>query len=362
MTLPPSVLCVVGTRPEAIKTAPVVRALRRRGVETAICLTGQHPTLAADALEGAGLAPDVACRLEGPATPSSVRGAVEPVVRALRPRLVLVQGDTTSALGGALAARAAGVPIGHVEAGLRSHDLLAPFPEELYRTVVDRMSRLHFAPTPRAREHLLADGAAPASVHLTGNPGVDALHAVLAALGPPPARDRLVLVTAHRRENLGEPLLRIARALDRLASDHPDHDVVVPLHPNPAARRVLSGVRRPNLHSVQPLAYPQFVALLRRARLALSDSGGVQEEAPVVGTPLLVLRERTERPEAVEAGTAVLVGSDTDRILAEAARALTDPARRAAMSRPHSPYGDGRAAPRIAALVERGLEAPRLTA
>lgn len=359
MSPPMSVLCVVGTRPEAIKTAPVVRALRRRGVATGVCLTGQHPTLAAEALEHAGLAADFACRLEGPATPSSVRAAVEPVVRAFRPRLVLVQGDTSSTLGGALAARAAGVPIGHVEAGLRSHDLLAPFPEELYRLVVDRLSQHHFAPTPLARAHLLDEGTPEASVHVTGNPGVDALHAVLAELGPPPPRERLVLVTAHRRENLGAPLRDVARAVERLADAHPDHELLLPLHPNPEAQRVLGAVRRPNVHAVQPLAYAEFVALLRRARLVLSDSGGVQEEAPVVGTPLLVLRERTERPEGIQAGTARLVGCDPDRIVEEASRVLDDPAHRASMSRPHSPHGDGHAAARIAALVERRLDRPR---
>lgn len=359
--MPPSisVLCIVGTRPEAIKTAPVVRALRRRGVPTAVCLTGQHPVLAAEALEDAGLCADFACHLDGPATPSSVRGAVAPVLGRVRPDTVLVQGDTSSALGGALAARAAHVPVFHVEAGLRSHDLLAPFPEELYRVVIDHMSKAHFAPTVRARSNLLAEAVPDGSIHVTGNPGVDALHSLLADLGPPPPRERLLLATAHRRENLGAPLQRVALALDRIAAEHPDHELLVPLHPHPEARRPFAALRRPNVHTLPPLSYRDFVQLLRRARLVLSDSGGVQEEAPVLGTPLLVLRETTERPEVVDAGTARLVGTDTARIVDEACRVLGDPVHRAAMSVPHSPYGDGSAAQRIAGLLQQQLEPER---
>lgn len=355
MQSPSSVLCVVGTRPEALKTSPVVRELRRRGVPAYICLTGQHPTLGSEALEVCGMAADVSCTLDGPATPQAIRSVVEPVVRKLRPAVVVVHGDTSSTLGGALAARAAGARIAHLEAGLRSHDLLAPFPEELYRRIVDRMSDLHLAPTPTAHDNLLAEGFDRSGILVSGNTGIDALHRVLAAQTAVPQRRRMLLVTAHRRENLGAPLHRIVAAIGRLVARYPDLEVVVPVHPNPTVGEAFAQLQHPNVQRVQPLAYPRFVDLMQRAHAILTDSGGVQEEAPVLGTPVLVLRDNTERPEGVAAGTARLVGTDTERIVSETARLLDDEVHHARMSRVHSPYGDGQAAGRIAAFLAQAL-------
>lgn len=420
MPLSTPVLCVVGTRPEAIKMLPVVRALRARGVGCHLQLTGQHPELARDVLDTLGVPPDGLCALPSPraawqtrpparrpwatgaptrsawhtGVPSptepddqplprplaldgadpmaalelpaseahavaAIRDALLPVLAAVRPRIVLVHGDTRSALAGALAAVALQLPLGHVEAGLRSHDLAAPFPEELFRRRIDGMATWLLAPTETARANLRAEGVDDARIHVTGNTGIDALHEVLRRLPPDavaPERPTL-LVTAHRRENLGEPLARIVHALCRIADAHPDLDLLVPVHPNPVVAPLLEPLAgRRNARLVPPLAYPDFVRLLRDCFAVLTDSGGVQEEAPVLGKPLLVLRDRTERPEGVLAGTARLVGTDPDRIVAEVERLLTDEAHLSAMRRVHSPYGDGRAADRIAAIVEDLLE------
>ena len=281
--------------------------------------------------------------------------------------VVLVHGDTTTALATTLAAFYLGVPVGHVEAGLRSGRMDAPFPEEMNRVVIDRLARHLFAPTPRAAENLAREGAASARVLVTGNTAIDALLEVRARVGAldlPVRRlvhdaPRLVLVTAHRRESFGAPLAAVFAAVERLARTHPDLPFVYPVHPNPEvegpARAALTA---PNVHLVPPVGYAELVWLLDRAELVLTDSGGIQEEGATLGRPLLVLREVTERPELIEAGAGLLVGTDRDRIVAEGARLLDDPDARARFGVPRSLFGDGHAAERIASDLAGEAPAP----
>jgi UDP-N-acetylglucosamine 2-epimerase (non-hydrolysing) len=301
-------------------------------------------------------------------TPTRVAAAVlrglEPVLAAERPDWVLVQGDTTTVAAAALAAYYAGVKVGHVEAGLRTGDKWRPFPEEVNRRVAGVVADLHFAPTASARANLLREGVPAEAVVVTGNPVIDALRRVAAQPPPPAAREllgragaldgrRLVLVTAHRRESFGAGIAAVCRALRGLAEAFPDLTILYPVHPNPNVRgpvRRLLG-RIPNILLTEPLDYAALVHVMARACLVLTDSGGIQEEAPGLGKPVLVLREVTERPEAVEAGAARLVGTDPDRVFGAAAELLTDPAAYARMARAVNPYGDGRAAARIAAAL-----------
>lgn len=348
-------LVVVGTRPEAIKMAPVLRALQADGrITPRLCVTGQHRDLLD--LGGLGLRPDhdLDIGTDTLATVAAeVLAGVAGVIRRDDPDLVLVQGDTTSAFAGALAAFYAGVPVGHVEAGLRTGDLDAPWPEEGHRRAIDALATWHFAPTARARDTLLAEGARPGGVRLVGNTGIDALR-----LSParPSARDgRTILVTVHRRENLGERLREVCSGVRRVARGWPDVRIVVPVHPNPSVQApvwsALSGLS--NVELVAPLNHGSMVRELANCTFVLTDSGGLQEEAPFFGKPVLVLRDSTERPEGVEAGTAWLVGTAAPRIVSACGVLLDDPSVLAAMSRVHHPYGDGYAAERIvAALVE----------
>jgi UDP-N-acetylglucosamine 2-epimerase (non-hydrolysing) len=362
-----TILSVVGTRPEAVKMAPVVQALARApGVRARLAAAAQHRELLDGALAAFGLAADADLGLMRPG--QSLAGLTARAVEALdglyeaeAPDLVLVQGDTTTAFCAALAAFYRRVPVGHVEAGLRTGDLAAPWPEEANRVLTARLATLHFAPTAGARENLLREGVAPGRAFVTGNTGVDALFLTLGRLrdrpdpGPPPPWQRpgspVVLITAHRRENLGDRLAALCGAIAELAGRFPSAQFVYPMHPNPgvraAVRAVLGARPAANVHLVEPLEYPQFVALMAASALILTDSGGVQEEAPSLGTPVLVLRDATERPEALAAGTARLVGTDPERIVREATTLLADPAALAGMARRHNPYGDGHAAGRI---------------
>lgn len=350
---------VVGTRPEAIKLAPVAGALAARGLAPSLILTGQHPDL--DAAEfGLGSLPTDRLGCPGEADPHRhVRAVTAAMMRrfAEPPSLLVVQGDTSSALGAALAGFTAAVPVAHVEAGLRSHDPLMPWPEEEYRTAIDAGADLLFAPTALSAANLRAEQV-PGEIHVTGNSSIDAVLALVASLPPPERVSREVprlLVTAHRRESWGDGLHSIARALRELAQ-FSTIDFV--LHPNPhvakAMRDELEG--RPNIRLVPPCSHRELVERMRGADLVLSDSGGIQEEAPALGVPLLVLREKTERPEGIEAGCARLVGTSSERIVSEATALLGDPAALAAMSRPSFPYGDGQSAPRIASIVADCLE------
>ncbi len=355
------VLLILGTRPEAIKLAPVVTALTARRIAVTLCTTGQHRDLAREALAVFGLVPDIDLDLmRDGQTPADVVAAALPrlgeVIARTRPAMVVVQGDTASALAGALAASYARVPVAHVEAGLRSH-AAEPFPEDMHRRLVAQLATLHLAPTPTAAAALASEGVAAAAIHLTGNPVIDALHHI-AAQGPPrPAAARpLVVVTAHRRENHGAPMARIAEAIARLAAPG-DVDLAVLLHPHPAAGAVfaarLGGTA--NVRLVPPLAYPDFIALLGRARVVLTNSGGVQEEAPALGVPVLVLRESTERREGVDAGVARLVGTDPATIVAAVGVVLREAAAHAPEAGAALLYGDGRAGTRIAAHLAAAM-------
>jgi len=367
----PRVLFVIGTRPEAIKLAPVIREMQARGgrVAAKVCVTAQQRDLLDQMLEVLGIVPD--CDLgvmRAGQTPGQVAAAVlsglEPVLQRGRFDWVVVQGDTTTVAAASLAAYYAGIRVGHVEAGLRTHDKWRPFPEELNRRVAGVTADLHFAPTERARAHLLAEGVPEDRVLTTGNPGIDAVQwaarqpfdastlepRIARVLGRPGAR--VLLVTAHRRESFGGPLESICSALEQIARQALC-EIVFPVHPNPEVRgpveRLLGGL--PNLALVPALDYLSMVHVLKRCHAVLTDSGGLQEEAPAFGKPVLVLRDVTERPEAVDAGAARLVGTTADRIVAEVARLLADDALYARMSRSVNPFGDGRAAGRIADAI-----------
>lgn len=369
------VLSVFGTRPEAVKMAPVVRRLAQTpGVESRICVTAQHRQMLDQVLDLFSLRPDHDLNVMepdqalGPLT-AAVLAALEPVLEADQPDWLLVQGDTTTVMAASLLAYFHHIQVGHVEAGLRTGDKWQPFPEEINRRIAGAIADLHFAPTERAKANLLREAVPADTIVVTGNPVIDALQEISRrtydlSAGPLAGVNwdrRVLLITLHRREHFGEPLERILGALAELARRRADDvELVYPVHLNPNVRqpahRILGG--QPNVHLVDPLDYLPMVHAMQRAYLVLTDSGGIQEEAPALGTPVLVLRDKTERPEAVEAGTARLVGSDPARVLAETERLLDRPEERAAMVRSGSPYGDGRAAERIvAALLERAARA-----
>ena len=365
------VLVVFGTRPEAIKLFPVVRALAERpGLILRTCVTAQHRGLLDQVLAIADLRPDIDLDLMEPGqsldrlTARLLVGLGEVMDRE-RPDMVVVQGDTATAMTGALAAYYRRIPVAHVEAGLRSGDILHPWPEEVNRRIVAPIARLHLAPTETAAAALRRENIDPASVHVTGNTVIDALlwtrsrvsadPLLAAGLDPVLARlsgRRLILVTTHRRENFGDGMTAIARAIGRIA-DRPDVAVIFPMHPNPHVASAMDTVLgdRANVARIEPLDYPHFVRALAACDLVLTDSGGVQEEAPAFGKPVLVMRETTERPEGVVAGTARLVGTDEERIVHQIFTLLDDSDAHAAMARAHNPFGDGRAAPRIAGLI-----------
>jgi len=362
------VLFVFGTRPEAIKLCPLIRELSaRRNITARICVTGQHRTMLDQVLEAFQIVPDYDLDLMRPhqtlsALTARIIESLESVLAVESPSLVIVQGDTTTTMAAALAAFYHHIPVAHVEAGLRTGDLTQPFPEEMNRVWTSRVAQLHFAPTAGAAANLAAEGISQERVHVTGNTGIDAVLYVRDALASgalPAARwpwphdgRKLIVVTSHRRENFGDGFVREMRALARLA-ERADVELAYPVHRNPnvlgPAHELLGG--RPNIHLLEPLSYVPFIDLLRRACLLITDSGGIQEEAPSLGKPVLVLREKTERPEAVAAGTVQLVGTDEDRIVAEAVRLLDDPAQYQRMTPVHNPYGDGHASERIADIL-----------
>jgi UDP-N-acetylglucosamine 2-epimerase (non-hydrolysing) len=364
-----TILAVVGTRPEVIKMAPVLQALDAQGARarTVLCSTGQHRELVDQALRIFDLRPDVSLDVMRPNQTLSqltagLAHALDGVVRDVRPDWIVAQGDTTSVMMSAMTAYYHRVPFAHVEAGLRTGDLASPFPEEMNRLVADRLSTLMFAPTARARRNLLAEGLADAAIHVTGNTIVDALLAIATreydwANGPlasVPKHKRLVLVTAHRRESFGDALRCQCEAVAVLADRYTQHvHVVWPIHPNPNVLEPVRArlARAANVTLIAPLDYVSQVQLMKHAALILTDSGGIQEEAPTFGVPVLVLRDKTERPEGIEAGIARLVGSNPARIVAEASALLDDPAAHAAMSAGGNPYGDGRAASRIVSTL-----------
>lgn len=367
------ILLVAGTRPEAIKLAPLALAMRARPdrFRVELVATGQQRELLSQALAEFDLTPDHDLDVMRPDQPlasltARLLDGLDPVIAAARPDWVLVQGDTTSAMAGALAAYYRRVRVGHVEAGLRTHDRFAPYPEEVNRRVIASVAELHFAVTSAGRDNLLNEGVGEGSIHVVGNTGIDALlwmrdraragasclpNELRAAL----SGRRLIVVTAHRRESFGEGLEEICLALRAIADRHPDVLIVCPVHLNPTVRepmrRLLSGHERILLP--EPLAYRPFVELMDRAEFVMTDSGGIQEEAPSLGQPVLVLREKTERPEGVAAGNAWLVGTARERIESAAARLLEDAGFHRGMAGAENPYGDGHAAERIARIIGR---------
>jgi UDP-N-acetylglucosamine 2-epimerase (non-hydrolysing) len=363
-----ALLFVFGTRPEAIKLCPLIRELEsRQEFAVRICVTAQHRSMLDQVLEAFQVTPDYDLDTMRPNQTLSgltarILEALEPVLADASPDMIIVQGDTTTTLAGALAGFYHLIPVAHVEAGLRTGDPAHPFPEEINRVLTSRLTELHFAPTARAAANLAAEGIPQARIHITGNTGIDAVLYVRDALesgalaGSPwpclgPTR-KLIVVTSHRRENFGDGFVREMRALARIA-ERSDVQIVYPVHRNPnvlgPAHKLLGG--RANVHLLEPLAYVPFVDLLRRAYFLITDSGGIQEEAPSLGKPVLVMREKTERPEAVEAGTVKLVGTDEERIVAEATRLLDDSSEYLRMTRVHNPYGDGQASGRIAEIL-----------
>lgn len=372
------VLAVFGTRPEAIKMAPVVAALKARPgrFDVRVCVTAQHREMLDAVLALFGIKPEYDLDLMRPGqdlfdVTTGVLSGMKRVLATERPDIVLVHGDTTTTMAAALAAFYCRIPVGHVEAGLRTGDKYAPFPEEINRKVAGVVADLHFAPTEAARDNLLREGVASGAIHVTGNTVVDALldvagrirgdaalRSLLSAEFPflDPDR-RLILVTGHRRENFGDGFEHICRALADLAAKYADVQILYPVHLNPQVQepvnRILGGGGASGIHLVPPVDYLPFVYLMDRAHLIVTDSGGVQEEAPSLGKPVLVMREVTERPEAVAAGTVRLVGTGREAIVREASRLLDDPEAYAAMSHAHNPYGDGLAAERIADCLER---------
>lgn len=360
-----NVFSIIGTRPEAIKMSPVVRELRQHAnlIESHLCVTAQHRELVDNVLRLFAIVPDYDLDvMQADQTPMSVMRLIlerlEPILLRNKPDWILVQGDTTTVMAAALLAFHLGIRVGHVEAGLRTGNLHNPFPEEANRRIADLVASLYFAPTEQARLNLLREGVLSSRIIVTGNPVIDALLGVAAlpfepqasALRGVPLDRRLLLVTVHRRENFGHALESICGAVRELAQLYPETlQIIVPVHPNPNVKHVVHAALRdlPNVSLLSPLDYLPFVQLLKRCTLVLTDSGGLQEEAPCVGVPVLVLRAATERPEALAAGTARLVGTDRTTIIAEARRLLDDPTAHAEMVRAVNPYGDGYAAQRI---------------
>jgi UDP-N-acetylglucosamine 2-epimerase (non-hydrolysing) len=359
------ITCVIGTRPEAIKMAPVIQRLTEADwCECTVLSTAQHRELLDQVLRLFNITPHADLGVMQPnqtlaGLTSRLIERFDQVFAGARPDALIAQGDTTTSMAAALASFYHKVPYGHVEAGLRTGNLYGPFPEEMNRLVASRIARWHFAPTREARDNLLAEGIAASAIHVTGNTVIDALLQVAEKCPASASRPgkRLVLVTAHRRENFGDPFRNVCRAIRHLADTHEDVEFLYPVHPNPNVKQVAVDALclHPRIRLVEPLDYRAFVSAMKESYFVLTDSGGVQEEAPALGKPVLVLREETERPEAVAAGVVRLIGTEFDRIVAESNRLLDDPAHYASMARGVSPYGDGHAAARIAAVLEHEL-------
>lgn len=381
------IMLVFGTRPEAIKMAPLVKALQERKdhFETIVTVTGQHRQMLDQVLSLFDITPDFDLNIMKPGqdltdVTTRILTGMRDVLAQSRPDLVLVHGDTSTSTAAALSAFYAQIPVGHVEAGLRTGDIYSPWPEEMNRRITGRIATLHFSPTDTSRRNLLAENTPDSQITVTGNTVIDALQTVVAKIESDKELDaslaesikgmgydcsridaghRMVLITGHRRENFGEGFLNICRAIQRLAQRYPDIDFVYPMHLNPNVRRPIAemfeGKDFPNVFFIEPLDYLPFVYMMKQAYLIITDSGGIQEEAPSLGKPVLVMREVTERPEALEAGTIRLVGTDADKIVDEAARFIDDPAYYHANSLIANPYGDGKACERIIDFISAKL-------
>ncbi|MEX2442975.1 MAG: UDP-N-acetylglucosamine 2-epimerase (non-hydrolyzing) [Alkalispirochaeta sp.] len=373
----PRVLSVFGTRPEAIKMAPVVRKLEESDeFDSAVCVTAQHREMLDQVLQLFSIQPKWDLDIMRPGqdlydVTSRVLLGLRPVLQEFEPDVILVHGDTATTLAASLAGYYARISVGHVEAGLRTRDIYSPWPEEINRQIAGRIARLHFVPTERARQNLIAEAVDDDRIFMTGNTVIDALHIASEMtetdarvrehvedttrdiIGFSPSDERYILVTGHRRENFGSGFSNICDALHEIASRHPDVHVVYPVHLNPNVQEPvlsrLGGV--PNIHLTQPLDYLPFVFLMKHSSIVLTDSGGIQEEAPSLGKPVLVMRETTERPEAVEAGTVLLVGTETSKIVESTDRLLEDELFYQSMSAAQNPYGDGNASMKIQKIL-----------
>lgn len=367
------ILIVFGTRPEAIKMAPVVKAFKKAkdDFETKVCVTAQHREMLDQVLTFFDIVPDYDLNLMKPnqnlfSLTGDILNGLKPVLDEFKPDVVLVHGDTTTSTSAALAAFYAGAKVGHVEAGLRTHNKLAPFPEELNRQLTGRIADYHFAPTEKSRQNLLNELVDPATITVTGNTVIDALlesvervknaqnNSVIESLKTLVGSDDVVLVTGHRRENFGEGFLNICAALKEIASNFKGQ-VIYPVHLNPNVQKpvqeLLGDIE--NVKLIAPLPYEAFVWMMNRSKLIITDSGGVQEEAPSLGKPVLVMRNTTERPEAVDAGTVILVGTNKEKIVAEALDLLNNEERYMKMTSLHNPYGDGKSAQRIVEFLKK---------
>ena len=362
------VMSIFGTRPEAIKMAPLVKELERREeTESIVCVTAQHRQMLDQVLDTFAITPDYDLNImkQGQTLSDITTAALlglEGVIKEARPDLILVHGDTTTTFAGALAAFYQQVAIGHVEAGLRTDNKYSPYPEEMNRQMVDRLTDMFFAPTALSRENLLRENVPAEKIYVTGNTAIDAMATTVRGDYTHPELDwigeneRLILLTAHRRENLGDPMRSIFRGVRRIVDEFPDVKVLYPIHLNPAVRQVAKEVFEgcERIRLIEPLEVFDFHNFQNRSFIILTDSGGIQEEAPSLGKPVLVLRDTTERPEGIEAGTLKLVGTDAETIYRETRRLLTDEAEYRRMSRASNPYGDGHASQRIAdAIIEK---------
>lgn len=377
--MPIKVLTVFGTRPEAIKMAPLIKEMEKScdSVISKVCVTAQHRQMLDQVLNLFDIKPDYDLDIMKPGqnlydVTCNVLQGLKPVLEMERPDIVLVHGDTTTTLAASLAAYYSQTKVGHVEAGLRTGNKFSPFPEEINRRVAGAISDLHFAPTEAARFNLLREGVSTDDIYVTGNTVVDALLSVADRLKSDPVirkemeerfsfldpSKKLILVTGHRRESFGDGFESICTALAEIAEQHHDVEILYPVHLNPNVQepvnRILGGDRNSNIHLIDPVDYLPFVYLMNRSYLIITDSGGVQEEAPSLGKPVLVMRDTTERPEAVDAGTVILVGTSQEKIVLETSRLLNDESAYQAMAMSHNPYGDGKASERIVKILKEG--------
>lgn len=361
-----NIMLVFGTRPEAIKMCPLVNELKsRKKLNITVCVTGQHRQMLDQVLEAFSVTPDFDLSIMKEKQTlfditAGILGGIREVLEQVRPDVVLVHGDTSTTFATALACFYMQIPVGHVEAGLRTYNIYSPYPEEFNRQAVSIISRFNFAPTERSRQNLLKEGRAAETIYVTGNTAIDALKTTVRADYTHPELEwagdsRLILITAHRRENLGEPMKNMFRAIRRVMDEHPDVKAIYPIHMNPLVRQtaaeILGGEDR--IRIIEPLEVLDFHNFLARSYMILTDSGGIQEEAPSLGKPVLVMRDTTERPEGIDAGTLKLVGTDEEVIYQNFKRLLEDAEAYAEMSNASNPYGDGFACKRIADILEQ---------
>lgn len=362
------VMLVFGTRPEGIKMAPIVKEIERRhDFETVVCVTGQHKEMLQQVLDIFNIVPKYNLNIMKPnqtlfSITSDILGKIKPILEKEKPDVVLVHGDTSTTFSTALACFYEQIPVGHVEAGLRTHNIYSPFPEEFNRQAVSIIAKYNFAPTEMSKKNLLNENKDPKSIFVTGNTAIDALKATITSDYSNKELEwakgsRLILITAHRRENLGQPMVHMFKAIRRVMDEHPDVKAIYPIHMNPKVRKLANDILGDDdrIHIIEPLDVLDFHNFMNQSYLILTDSGGIQEEAPALGKPVLVMRDTTERPEGVKAGTLKLVGAKEDKIYKEFSRLLKDKDEYQKMSQTANPYGDGNASRRIADILEKEL-------